>query len=384
VAALLAVAHTANDALMTMPAVLLPSFEARFGLSEAALAAFVAVLWVSSSVTQPIFGALADRFDRRAMAAAGVALSSVMLGLLGVAPAAWLLFALALMAGLGSAALHPVGSTLARDEGGRWSSLAVSLFSAGGMLGYAIGPLLALAVVAALGLGGTPWLMVPGLLLAVALLRGLPRDGGRAHRHAAGARLLDAGLLRGPIGALVVAGVLADMAFVTFTSAMPLWLVREGGMAPDAPVIGWTLAAFALAASAGSVLAGVLVGRLGRRPLAVGSMLLALPPLLVALRLEPGGTGFYVTVALGGALVYASFPLLIMAAQDLAPHAVATATGMLMGLSTGIAGLLYIGIGVLQGTVGFTAATVVAYLALVPGAALAYVVLGREGARSRS
>jgi len=48
-----------------------------------------------------------------------------------------------------------------------------------------------------------------------------------------------------------LAGALADMAFVAFASAMPLWLVREG-VAPDASSVGWTLAVLAGAAAPSS------------------------------------------------------------------------------------------------------------------------------------
>jgi len=375
-AGLLALAHTVNDALTALPTVLLPSLQERFGLSETALAAIVALMWGSSSITQPLFGAVADRVGRRGLAAGGVVTSSVLFSLIGVLPAAWLVFAVVLVAGLGSTALHPVGSSLARGDGGRRSELALSLFSAGGMVGFAVGPVVVLAVVGTLGLGGTPWLMIPGVLLGAVLWVVVPPDRpvDDGHRH----RLVDVGLLRGPIGALVVAGLLADLAFVTFLSAMPLWLVGEQGVAADAPLVGWTLAAFALAAGAGAVVAGVLASRVPRRVLVATSMTLAAVPLLLVLHLPAGSAGSFAMIALAGALVYANFPLMILSAQDLAPDAVATASGMLMGLATGVAGLLYIGVGALQELVGLAAAMRIAYAGLVPAALLAFAVLSRH------
>ena len=46
------------------------------------------------------------------------------------------------------------------------------------------------------------------------------------------------------------------LAFITFTGSIPLWLVHENGYAPDAPIIGWTLSAFAFAGGLGSILGG--------------------------------------------------------------------------------------------------------------------------------
>lgn len=56
-AALLAVAHVANDAVTSMLSTLLPTVQERFDRSVTALALLVATLSFSSSITQPIFGA---------------------------------------------------------------------------------------------------------------------------------------------------------------------------------------------------------------------------------------------------------------------------------------------------------------------------------------
>ncbi len=53
----------------------------------------------------------------------------------------------------------------------------------------------------------------------------------------------------------------------------------------------------------------------------------------------------------------------------------ATASGMLMGFTWGTAGVLYIGIGRLQESIGLTGAMSLSYLMMIPGAALAFYVL---------
>ena len=62
-AAFLAVAHAVVDAVTGMFAALLPTLQARFGPGETALAGLVAALALGTSVSQPAFGALADRPD---------------------------------------------------------------------------------------------------------------------------------------------------------------------------------------------------------------------------------------------------------------------------------------------------------------------------------
>lgn len=386
VAGLLALAHFTGDALNSILSALLPTLQDRFGLSATALALLVATVWFGSSLTQPLFGALADRLGRRLVGSLGIIVNTVLLSLVGVVPTVWLLFAVLLVGGFGSAALHPVGTSAARLSGGRNKGLAIGLFSAGGMIGFAVGPVVILYVVSTFGLGATPWLMVPGVLLGVLMWFLVPDE-----KHPAGEAggeedplehghhvIFDRRLFVGPVGLLAVAGILSALSLVTFTSAVPLWLVAERGVAPDAPLIGWTLAAFSFAAGVSGIVSGALGDRLGRRPLVAGSMLLAVGPLLAVFFLEVGSPLFFLAVALAGALVYANLPHMILSAQDLAPHAMGAASGMLMGFSSGVAGLLYVGIGRLQEAFGYAPAMAVSFLAMVPAAVLALYVLGKN------
>jgi len=372
-AAFLAANHLATDTVSGTFAALLPTIQARFGLTETGLAGIVATLALGTSVSQPVFGALADRLGRRAVAALGVILSASLLSLLAVAPTVAILFGLLLLGGLGSAAFHPAAAGIARAAAERNVALAVGLFSAGGTLGAALGPVLVLVAIATLGLGATPWLMLPGVMLGLLTFGLVPRQ----VRCAPGGcpRLVDLRLFAGPVGLLALVGILIDVAHVSFTSALPLWLVTARGVARNAALIGWTLAAFSFASAVSGIALGLLSTRFDRRLLAAGSLLLAPLPLFAIFRLEPGTLPYFLAVLLAGGLVNGSLPLLIVSAQDLAPGAVATASGMLMGFTMGVAGLLYIGIGHLQEIIGLAPALGLSYLVLIPAAALAFAVL---------
>lgn len=375
---LLIVVHGTNDAFTSMLAALLPTLQLRFGISETVLAALVATMSFSSSVTQPFFGAIADRLGRRVVAAAGVALSSGLLSLMGVAPSAWVLFALLLVGGLGSGAFHPAATGMAREAAKRGNpGLAMGLFSAGGTIGLAIGPLVIGYFVMNGWLRFSPWLMVPGLALAAVLYLFVPPQ---RNAGAKPAKLFDFELFRGPVGALAVAGTLRSISWVAFINAAPLWLVHSRGVATDSPVLFWTLTAFNFSGGLGGILIGMLEGRASRGQLITGTMLLAVVPLYSLFLLEPGSAAYFLAVALAGALINGGLPLMVVSAQDLAPHAVGTASGMLMGLTWGAAGVLYLGIGALQEAVGFSPAMAVSFLSLVPGAVIANRVLTRAAA----
>lgn len=373
-AVFLTAVHATNDAFTSMLAALLPTLQLQFGLSETVLALLVATLSFSSSVTQPLFGALADRLGRRLVGALGVILSSSLLSLMAVVPSVYLLFAVLLVGGLGSAAFHPAAISMARAAGGGHNkALVVGVFSAGGTVGLALGPIIILFVIANFGVGFTPWLMVPGVVMGIMTYLLIPPQSSRESRP----QLFDARLLAGPVGLLCLSGILRSISFVTFANGVPLWLVNEHGLAPDDRLIGFTLAAFSFSAGVGGVIAGGLGRRVSRRWLITGTTLLALAPLLGLFLLTPGTLTFFLAVIAAGALVNSGLPLMIVSAQDLAPHAIGTASGLLMGFTWGTAGVLYIGIGWLQEQIGLVPAMSLSFLTLLPGAALAYFVLSK-------
>ncbi len=376
---LLIAVHATNDAFTSMLAALLPTLQLRFGLTETTLALLVATLSFSSSVVQPFFGALADRLGRRLVGALGIIASSSLLSLMGVVPDVALLFVLLFVGGLGSAAFHPAGTSMARDAGGDNKALTVSLFSAGGTLGLALGPSIILLLARTVGLEFSPLLMLPGIVLGVAMYFLIPPQPKTTLKAGAtvNPRFFDVALFRGPVGVLCVAGTLRSVSYVTFTNAAPLYLVSQG-LARDSAVISSTLLAFSLAAGFGGVVAGALGRRVSPQLLITGTMLLALP-MFYAIFLVPAGSPLYfVCVTLAGVLVNAGLPLMVVAAQDLAPHAVGTASGMMMGFTWGSAGVLYILNGWVQQYVGLTAAMQLSFLSLLPGAALAFWVLRRS------
>ena len=365
---LFATVHTVSDGVTNMLSALLPTLQSLFALTETTLAMLIAALSLSALMTQPLFGALADRFGHRRIAALGVIFNAILFSLIGVVPDVYVLFGLILIGGLGSAAFHPAMASMARNAGKGKPELAVGLFSAGGTLGIAIGPIVIMLLLTYFGLSFTPWLMIPGILLGILMFILAPGD--QRSTGKVSEKFFDLSLFTGPVGLLALTGILINLAFVTFMSAMPLWLVNDHNLPSDSTLIGWTLSAFSLSAALGGIAGGILSNRVGMKQLIITSTLLSLAPLYLIFSLQPGSLLYFVSVILAGALVNAGMPLLIVSAQDMSPGNKATASGMMMGFSAGAAGLIYVGIGWLQELIGLMPAMKFAYLALIGAAAL--------------
>lgn len=373
ISVLLFVAHFSNDFFSGTLAALLPTLQLKFGASEFTLALFVATLSFSSSVLQPLFGAVADRVGRRVVAAVGVVTSSAILSLMAIMPSPWLLVPLLLFGGLGSAAFHPAGTSLARSATPGKGGLALGIFSAGGTFGMAVGPLVIGLFIINDWLHLTPWLMAPGLLFGLLIYLLVPPQPRPSAQHRS--KLFDIDLFRGPVGRLCLAGILRSICWTAIINGAPLWLVNARGLEPSDAVVFWTITSFTIAGSVGGILGGLVEHRFSRQALVTGTMLLAMAPLFLMLVVAPGSVAYFVMVALSGLLVNGGLPIMVMSAQDMAPHAVATASGMLMGLTWGTAGVLYLGIGALQSVIGMDASMALSVLPLLPGAFIAYQVL---------
>ncbi len=102
---------------------------------------------------------------------------------------------------------------------------------------------------------------------------------------------------------------------------------------------------FAFAAGLGSIVGGFLAPRLGSTVTIVGAFLVTLVPLISVIVSDPARPIFFVAAALAGVLIFVPVPALIIVAQEFAPGAPATASGMILGLGSALASVAYVASG---------------------------------------
>jgi FSR family fosmidomycin resistance protein-like MFS transporter len=352
---------------------LLPSLATRFRLDASEVALLVCVFAVSSSLPQPLFGMIADRVGRPRVGALGVAVSAALMVSLSLAPSELWLWAALLVGGLGSSAFHPAGMGMARHASSGSPGLAVAIFSSVGMAGGALGPLLAVGVASTWGIEQLAWVAVPVVLVAAML--GRRRGGSPALRSHASPLKPGLGLLRGPVAWLALVALLANFVMLTFMSALPMWLVTERGLSATSSVLGVTLAVLSLAAGVGGILGGVLARRWRPDRLIVGSLALSLLALQGVLLAAPGSAPYLIAVGVAGTLMGLHSPLLIARAQELSPGSESAVSGILLGATYGVAGLLYAVLGPAQAAFGIGKTLAVVSLLVLPAAHVAAVTL---------
>ena len=380
VAITLTVAHLANDAYVAFLHPLLPRLMDKLGLSIAAAAVLSVILSLASSLPQPIMGYLADRVGRRWLVALGPIVSGIFLSLIGLAPSFGVLVALLTLGGLGSAFFHPPAVSLAgRVSEGKGSGLRVSIFSFGGHLGFAIGPITAVAIVGVFTLEGLWVAMFPGILIGLATLAFLPRPvRGRVPVPPPSPRqVLRA--LGGPLG--LVFGISALGAFVqrTLLTLYPIVVDQAGG---SEALGAASLSVYLALQAGGTIFAGLLTDRIDRTRLLAGICMLAAPAHFLAVYLPPGGVGAFMALGFAGLLNMAVLPPTVVIAQEILPTGASIGSGIVMGLAWG-AGALGVGfVGALGDVVGPQQAALVVMPMFLVGAVLALHPALRPHARS--
>jgi FSR family fosmidomycin resistance protein-like MFS transporter len=330
--------HTTVDSTQNILPVVLPLMQTQFGLSYAQVGLAAAVLTISSSMIQPVFGWISDRWGIQWFIPAGIVWTGVLMGVLGLVPSYLAMILVLTLTGVGTAAFHPVASMAAAHASGAQRGLGMSIFSAGGNLGFAVGPILMTWLLMWFSLRGTVLLIGLGALTASVIHCyrreiEVPFLGNRRRRAQEDA----------PIPWTKLSGLLVLIALRSWASSglvvfMPLLFMQQG-MALS--LTGRALFVFLFFGAMGGMLGGHFSDRVGRKKVIALSLLL-FPPLMGAV-LALQGRMRWILLASAGAALLASNSVTVVFAQELLPQNIGLASGLALGLGFGAGGL---GVGV--------------------------------------
>ncbi|GAA2440126.1 MFS transporter [Actinomadura vinacea] len=330
---LLSAGHGCVDVYQGAVASLVPFFVAERAYTYAAASGVVLAASLLSSVVQPLFGVLTDRWTMPWLLPVSTLLAGLGIALSGLTASYTLTLAFVALSGLGVAAYHPESARVARRVSGG-SHSAMGRFSLGGNLGFAVAPIMVAAVVATGGLRSSPLLVVPALiggLLCVPALRALAATTGTGPRGT-DARATDD---RASFVKLSLAVVLRAIVFIGLSTFISLYAQqRTGGGA-----VAGTAALFVLylGGAVGTVVGGGLADRWDR-VLVVRRSYLVTAVAVAGVVLVPG-PALYLFVALASAGLYIPFSLQVTLGQDYLPTRVGTAAGVTLGLTVSIGGV---------------------------------------------
>ncbi|WP_078901502.1 MFS transporter [Actinacidiphila yeochonensis] len=325
------IAHAVDDLYQGLVPATVPYFvlDRHYGYVAASGLTLAATL--GSSVPQPFLGVAVDRLRVGWLVGAGVALAGIGFGLSGLVPSYAATWCLIMLSGLGVAMFHPAAGKAAREAAGD-SAAAMSVFAAGGSVGFFLAPVLATPALIAWGVGTTALFIPPAVLIAFVLLR---------HRRRQGAATVSA-VRAGrdqwrPFAVLTSVEVVRSVAFFGVNTFIELYWIRD--LHASRGLAGAALTCFLAGGVSGTLLGGRIADRLGMvRTVQIGGGLAL--PMLAGLVLTPGSVVPLLFAVLTGLTLNLPFAVLVKLGQDYLPTRPGTAAGVTLGLAVSVGGLL--------------------------------------------
>ena len=344
--ALLGAGHAITDLNQGALPILLTFLQPVLGLSQLQVGAVMMTMTLGSSFVQPLFGIFSDRFRAAWLVPLGCLLAGVGMGLVGLFPNYTLLLVLSTISGLGIAAFHPEGSKFARLASGSKKASGMSLFAAGGNIGFAAGPVLAGVLFSLAGLSGSVGFMVINGAMAALLWASISTITGTKNKPLANdpgekekIKGLSTGISRKTLAAvllLVVVVIMRSWVHMGMVTFLPQYyvLARHQTQAYAAAITS----VFLIAGAVGTFLGGPIADRWGLKNTIAGSMLLQIP-LLYFFNHSPGGLWDPFIVGITGFAVISTFAVTVVLGQELLPNNVGLASGLMLGFAIGMGGL---------------------------------------------
>jgi len=328
---------------------LLPFLVVERHYSYAAAGVFALTASVASALFQPLVGAHGDRSEAHWLLPGGLVLSGLGIGAVGFATSYPLTLLAVAVCSAGVAAYHPEGARWARHASSSRVTADMSVFSVGGGVGFALGPLVVAAALAPLGLHGTPIIALIPVAAAVVVgvtlrrFRGKPVGEHPLHRQA---EVL--GSEWRPFACLAALFCVASGVAIGLLTYVPLFLVQARATSPAASNVMTSV--LLAAAAAGTLLGGFGAQRLGRRFVLVVPQLVLVPAIALLPSLSYGA--MIPLIIIIGVAVNANVGIALVLAQEYLPAHMGLATGLTIGVCGGAGGLIVAALGLLGDAAG--------------------------------
>lgn len=331
-------AHFLIDMYSIALGVLQPLLLAQYGLSLTQAGVLGGVLVFSSSMMQPVYGYLSDRFHTYLFTALAPALTAIFISSLGLASGYWTLLAMVWLGGAGIASFHPQATANATRGINANRGRALAAFISAGTLGLAMGPAYFSWMTGTLGLSRTYWAALPGVAMTGLLLAFLKLSPPPESQMKLSFDLTPLRAVRRPLTILFLLVVIRSIVQITFSQFLPLYLQLQRGY--SLANASYITSFYLLAGAIGGFTGGNLADRFGGRRVILFSMICSVPFLLLFVFTR--GPLSVAGLIVGGAILLFTIPVNVMMGQALAPKNAGTVSALMMGAAWGVAGVFFI------------------------------------------
>jgi len=321
-------AHGMHDTYTGFLPALLPLLIQKFSLTNTT-AGLLSFFMRLPSLLQPLIGQLADRANLRMLVILAPTFTGIAMSMLGIAPTYGVLVFLLVLAGLSSASLHAVGPAIMSRLAGNKLGKGVSFWMVGGELGRSLGPVIVVTVISYLTLERLPWLMLAGVFTSIFLYIKFKSLAIQPTRNGNGANWkIIFHKMRGVMVPLTFVLFTRTLMAATLTVFLPTLLTNEGS---SLMMAGASLTILQVAGVMGTLLAGPLSDRYGRRGILVISYIAT--PVFMFLFLQSKGLWQIPFLVLTGFFGISVTPVIMAMVLENFPDNRSLANGIYMAVS---------------------------------------------------
>ncbi len=352
--------HLLHDIYTSFLAPILPLLITKLNISLFQ-SGLLAVVQRIPSLFNPFIGIIAEKVRVRYFVIFAPALTTIAMGLIGVAPTYTALVVLLFVSGISSTLFHVPAPVMIKKLSGDRLGKGMSFYMVGGEFARTLGPLIIVAAVEIWGLEGTfkliPFGLVASAILWIKLRKISISDDikaqGRTNYFAIIKKFLPIFL------------TLAGMTFFrgamksSLTLYLPVYLTGKGS---DLWMAGISLAILQLAGAVGTFYSGSLSDKIGRRTTLIVVSIVS--PILMLLFLRSSGIYSIVLLVLMGFFLVAPQSINLAIIHELKTSHLPFVNGVYMMINFFISSVITMGVGALSDKIGLdTTFTIAAYMA---------------------
>lgn len=312
---LVAASHMLHDIYSSFLAPLRPLLIEKFGITLALASVWDLIMRIPW-LLNPLIGIIAERTAARYFIIVTPAITAIAMSLLGVAPSFTIICVLLFTMGISSAVYHIPAPTMVKRLSGNRTGRGMSFYMFGGELARTAGPLIITASVSYWGLEGT-WKLIPfGLIASFILFLKLKNikisDDIKKGKTRKKGELSVIKKYRSFFLVLVGFTLFRAIMKSGLTAFLPTFFYSERG--ESLWFANSALAVFQLAGAIGTIVAGTISDKIGRKTTLLIISLIS--PLMMFLFINSTGWLSLAFLILLGFFVFAPGPVLIALVQD--------------------------------------------------------------------
>lgn len=348
--------HLLNDTIQSVIPAIFPIIQQSLQLSYVELGMIAFANNFIASIMQPLIGRYTDSRPLPYLLPVGMAFT--LIGMLGLAFSynLWLIIVSVSFVGVGSAVFHPEGSRVVIMAAGQRRGLAQSIFQVGGNAGQSLAPIMTALIFVPLGQFGAVWFTILAALAFILLLY----IANWYRQHLALLPLAMPVIKEENTPKVRNKKVIFALCLIVFLVFVRAWygtgitnyyafyLIEHYGLSiKDAQ---FYIFLYLLAGAIGIFSGGPLSDRFGKKNVILYSMIASAPLSFILPFVSLPWV--YPILVLNGFIILSSFSVTLVYALELIPGRIGTISGLIFGLSFGMAAIGAIALGKLADEFG--------------------------------